>query len=65
MRNQTFSILRIVLLLTRIAAGQEEQLTAKIEASLTADGAFEAAVLIITGIGARSGPCREAFSLCS
>jgi hypothetical protein len=64
MRNQTFSILRIVLLLTRIAAGQEEQLTAKIEASLTADGAFQAAVLI-TGIGARSGPCREAFSLCS
>jgi TonB family protein len=40
----------------------QENLIAKIDGSLTANGAFEA-VIRLTGLGARSGPYREAFSL--
>jgi len=62
----SLNILGPVLLVVAIMSGQdkpaEENLTARIDGSLTANGAFQAAVLI-TGSGARSAPYREAFSL--
>ena len=55
-----------MLLWAAVASGQdksaEEIVTARIDGSLTVNGAFQA-VILITGSGARSGPYREAFSL--
>jgi TonB family protein len=65
MRNLTsLSFLGPLLLVAAAISGQDqsENVTARIDGSLSANGAFQA-VIFITGSGARSVPYREAFSL--
>ena len=67
MRNVTsFRFIGAAMVLAAVIGAQDkpgqENLTARLDGSLTANRAFQA-VILLTGLGARSAPYREAFSL--